>query len=148
MSKLLDSISSGCQAELESTMRDLETGDPQTYMAHKLPLEMYAFLLNWFVTAVEKVKVSEDDAPPPAAGKAKRGRGGKAGATRGGRSAAGKKNDSWTWQDQIVPTLTLICKVLRLPSPRIWTTTAERDTFITFVNAFMPIQNTDFALGV
>ncbi|PPQ70796.1 hypothetical protein CVT24_001077 [Panaeolus cyanescens] len=130
MSKLLDSISSGCLAELESTMRDLDSGDQQAYMSHKTPLEMYAFLLNWFVTAVEKVKASDDDAPPPPTGKAKRGRGGKAGATRGGRSAAGKKNDSWTWQDQIVPTLALICKVLRLPSSRIWTTSAERDTFI------------------
>ncbi|EDQ99009.1 mitotic chromosome condensation-related protein [Laccaria bicolor S238N-H82] len=132
MSKLLDSISSGLLAELEATMRDVELGDQQSYMAHKTPLELYAFLLQWFVTAAEKVKATEDDAPPPAAAtKGRRGRGGKAGAERGaGRGAASKKNESWTWQDQIPATLGLIVKVLRLQTQRIWTTTAEREDFI------------------
>ncbi|EDR03670.1 chromosome condensation complex protein [Laccaria bicolor S238N-H82] len=133
MSKLLDSISSGLLAELEATMRDVELGDQQSYMAHKTPLELYAFLLQWFVTAAEKVKATEDgDAPPPAAAtKGRRGRGGKAGAGRGaGRGAASKKNEAWTWQDQIPATLGLIVKVLRLQTQRIWTTTAEREDFI------------------
>lgn len=134
MSKLLDSISSGLLAELEATMRDIETGDPKTYMAHKTPLEMYAFLLHWFVTAAEKVKASDDkDVPLAPAPKARKGRGGKAATGRGtGRSAA-KKNETWTWQEQIPPTLALISKVLRLQSQRIWTTTAERDTFMKYV---------------
>ncbi|EDR03599.1 uncharacterized protein LACBIDRAFT_155822, partial [Laccaria bicolor S238N-H82] len=133
MSKLLDSISSGLLAELEATMRDVELGDQQSYMAHKTPLELYAFLLQWFVTAAEKVKATEDgDAPPPAAAtKGRRGRGGKAGAGRGaGRGAASKKNEAWTWQDQIPATLGLIVKVLRLQTQRIWTTTAEKEDFI------------------
>ena len=56
----------------------MELGDQQSYMAHKTPLE----LLQWFVTAAEKVKATEDgDAPPPAAAtKGRRGRG----AERGG----------------------------------------------------------------
>ncbi|GLB42214.1 putative regulatory subunit of the condensin complex, a complex required for conversion of interphase chromatin into mitotic-like condense chromosomes [Lyophyllum shimeji] len=69
MSKLLDSISSGLQAELEATTRDVEQGDQQGYMSHKLPLELFGFLLH--------------------------------------------------------------CKVLRLQTQRIWTTTAEREAFIT-----------------
>ncbi|KDR79872.1 hypothetical protein GALMADRAFT_222814 [Galerina marginata CBS 339.88] len=132
MTKLLDSISSGLQAELDATLRDIESGDQHVYMAHKMPLEMYAFLLNWFVTAAERVKAPEDgDAPPPAAAKGKKGKGAKTGKATG-RSAASKKTDTaWTWRDQIVPTLALISKVLRhLQSQRIWTTTAERDTFI------------------
>lgn len=138
MSKLLDSISSGLLAELEATIRDIETGDPKTYMAHKTPLEMYAFLLHWFVTAVEKVRASDDGdlpaAPAPKARKIK----GKSATGRGpGRSTA-KKNESWTWQEQIPPTLALISKVLRLQSQRIWTTTAERDTFMKYV--FLKVQ--------
>jgi condensin complex subunit 1 len=131
MSKLLDSISSGLQAELEATLRDIETGDQQTYIAHKSPLEMYAFLLNWFVTAAEKVKAPEEGDAPPIQAKGRKGKGGKAAAGKaGGRAAAGKKNDTtWTWQDQIVPTLQLIAKVLKLQSQRLWTT-AERDTFV------------------
>lgn len=130
MSKLLDSISSGLQAEMESTLRDIETGDQHTYMAHKMPLEMYAFLLNWFVTAAEKVKAPEEgDAPAPAA----KGRKGKAKAPA--RGAASKKNStSWTWQEQIVPTLNLVGKFLHnIQSQRLWLTTAERDTFIRYV---------------
>ena len=56
MSKLLDSISSGLLAELEATIRDIETGDQKMYMTHKTPLEMHAFLLHSFVTAADKVK--------------------------------------------------------------------------------------------
>lgn len=133
MSKLLDSISSGLQAELDSTLRDVETGDQNSYLSHKTPLEMFAFLLSWFVTAAEKVKVSEDDnMPPVAASKSRRGRGGKTGASRATTSrTAGKKGEAWTWEDQIPPTLALISKILtRLQTQRIWTTTAERDTFV------------------
>ena len=134
MSKLLDSISSGLLAELEATIRDIETGDPKTYMAHKMPLEMYAFLLHWFVTAAEKVKASDaGDAPPVPPVKGRKGRGGKPATGRGtGRSTA-KNNETWTWQEQIPPTLALISKVLRLQSQRIWTTTAERDAFMKYV---------------
>jgi condensin complex subunit 1 len=136
MTKLLDSLSSGLQSELEATLRDIDTGDQETYMAHKTPLEMYAFLMHWFVIAVEKVKVREEDGPPTAAAaKPKRGRGGKA--TAAGRitsrSAANKKaNEAWSWEDQIPTTLALTAKVLRqLQTQRLWTTTAERDTFVT-----------------
>lgn len=135
MSKLLDSISSGLQAELDATLRDIEQGDQQSYLSHKTPLEMYAFLLQWFVTAAEKVKASEDnDVPPASAPKPRRGRGGKANTSRTAtRAAVSKKNETWTWIDQIPPTLNLISKVLRLQTQRIWTTTAEREAFITCV---------------
>ncbi|KAG6819862.1 hypothetical protein H0H93_007948, partial [Arthromyces matolae] len=131
MSKLLDSVSSGLQAELDATTRDIDRGDQQGYMSRKEPLERFGFLLLWFVSATEKIKQPEDEngqsVPAP---KGRKGRGGKAGG-KGSRSAANKKDDSWTWIDQIPPTLALICKVLRLQSQRIWTVTAERDAFIT-----------------
>jgi len=133
MSKLLDSISSGLQAELEATLRDIDTGDQQTYMSHKQPFEMYAFLLHWFVSAVEKVKVSEEGEGQAPAPKARKGKGGKATTSKAaGRAGANKKMDTtWTWREQIAPTLQLISKILiRLQTQRIWTTTAERDTFV------------------
>lgn len=135
MSKLLDSISSGLQAELDATTRDVEQGDQQGYMEHKLPLEMYGFLLQWFVTAAEKVKASDDDegAAAASAPKARRGRGGKAGGRTNTRTTSNKKSESWTWDVQIPPTLALISKGLRLPTQRIWTTTAEREAFISCV---------------
>ncbi|KAJ7178708.1 non-SMC mitotic condensation complex subunit 1-domain-containing protein [Mycena crocata] len=129
MSKLLDSLSSGLQAELDATIRDLEDA-PQVYLTHKVPLEMYAFLLQWFVSAAEKVKQTDGDTPGTPAPKARKARGGKtAAAGRTARGANSKKTE-WTWSDQIPATLNLISKVLRLSTQRIWTTTAEKDTFI------------------
>jgi len=131
MTKLLDSLLSGLQSELDATLRDIEIGDQETYTTHKSPLEMFAFLLHWFVTAAEKVKVSEDDAPLPT--KPKRARGGKAGGSGRitSRSAAKKVNEAWTWEDQIPNTLALTAKVLRqLQTQRLWRSTAERDTFV------------------
>ncbi|KAJ6460387.1 non-SMC mitotic condensation complex subunit 1-domain-containing protein [Mycena vitilis] len=128
MNKLLDSLTSGLQAELDATMRDLEDV-PQVYLAHKVPLEMYAFLLQWFVSAVEKVKQTDGDGPATPAPKTRKPRGGKTAAAGRSRTTAAKKAE-WTWIDQIPATLNLISKVLRLSTQRIWTTTAERDTFI------------------
>lgn len=142
MTKLLDSVSSGFSAEVEATIRD-EDEDQQTYMAHKLPLEMYAFLLHWFVTAAEKVKSAgeEEDAPAPPPTRGKRGRGGKAAA-----AARARKPEAWSWIDHIPNTLGLISKVLRLKTQRIWTATAERETFINCLTspAYRVMENVEF----
>ncbi|KAJ7116325.1 non-SMC mitotic condensation complex subunit 1-domain-containing protein [Mycena epipterygia] len=130
MSKLLDSLSSGLQAELDATVRDLDQEAPQVYLTHKGPLEMYAFLLQWFVTAAEKVKQADGDGPATPAPKARKARGGKTAATGRTARTANSKKSEWTWIDQIPTTLNLISKVLRLSTQRIWTTTAEKDTFI------------------
>ncbi|KAI0038666.1 hypothetical protein FA95DRAFT_1567609 [Auriscalpium vulgare] len=126
MSKLLDAISSGLLAEVEATMHDIDHEEQQVYIAHRTPLEMYAFLLNWFVMAAEKVKGPDEDAPVVPV-KSRRGRGGKAAA---GRQAARAKAGEWTWMDQIAPTLLLISKVLRLPTPKIWLASGDKETFI------------------
>lgn len=133
MNKVLDSITSGLQGEIESTMRDIESGDQAAYASHRIPLELFAFLLQWFVTAAEKVKSKDDNGPPAPAPKARRGRGGKAGAGRGARAAAARMDENWSWETQIPPTLLLISKVLvRLANhwQRIWTTTTEREAFV------------------
>ncbi|KAH9858536.1 non-SMC mitotic condensation complex subunit 1-domain-containing protein [Lenzites betulinus] len=130
MIKILDSISSAYHAQIEATVRDLEDDDPQAALSHKMPLEMYAFLLHWFVSAAEKVKTSGDDDAPAPAPKARRGRGGKAAASR---ATARKPAEEWSWQDQVPPTLQLISKLLRVNTRRIWQTSAERETFINCV---------------
>ncbi|TFY76678.1 hypothetical protein EWM64_g7334 [Hericium alpestre] len=124
MPKLLDSILSGFSTEVDSTVHDVDHEDQQTYLAHKAPLEMYAFLLNWFVGAAEKVKGSGSDEAPPV--RARRGRGGKAAAARGAR----QRGTEWSYVDQIPAVLAAISKALRLKSNKVWTTTPERDTFI------------------
>lgn len=128
MIKLLDSISSGLLAECESTSRDLDMGDP-SYTSHRSALEMYAFLLQWCVTAAEKVKArSGDEEAAAVAPKGRRGRSEKVANSRG----SGKKASHWSWSDQVQPTLALISRVLRLKTHRVWTTTADRDAFIKY----------------
>ncbi|KAF8986383.1 non-SMC mitotic condensation complex subunit 1-domain-containing protein [Cyathus striatus] len=124
LSKLLDSVTSGLLAELEATIRDIESGDQNAYMAHKTPLEMFAFLLYWFSSVAEKHRPREDeDAPAPAKGR--RGRGGKAKAP-----ARVPRRENLDWEGSIPGVLALIAKVLRLQTQRIWITTGERDQFI------------------
>jgi condensin complex subunit 1 len=128
MSKMLDALLSAFGAQIDAAMRDANEDDQQIVMAHKMPLEMYAFLVNWFVRAAEKVKASEEDEAPPPPVKSRRGKGGKAGTSR---AAASKKSEQWTWSDQIPGALELICKALKLKTHRIWVTSPERDAFIT-----------------
>ena len=130
MNKLLDSVTSGLLAEYESAMKDLDLGDPESIAAHRTSLEMYAFLLNWFVISAEKVKSSGEEDAPVATAKPKRGRG-KAIRSRATSGAERKKTDqNWTWEDQIPATLALIGRVLRLEIRRIWTTTAKKEAFV------------------
>ncbi|KAH9912294.1 non-SMC mitotic condensation complex subunit 1-domain-containing protein [Epithele typhae] len=130
MTKILDSISSAYAAQIEAAHRNVDQDDSDMLAHHRKCLEMFAFLLQWFVLATEKVKSSgEDDAPAPAP-KPRRGRGGKATAARSTRT---KTNEEWSWMDQIPAMLTLIQRLLRLKTQRIWQTTAERENFISCV---------------
>ncbi|KAI9438698.1 non-SMC mitotic condensation complex subunit 1 [Lactarius indigo] len=128
MSKLLDVITSGFAAEVDAASQDIDHEDQQTCAAHKVPIEMYAFLLNWSARSAEKVNGPDEDAPATAApAKSRKGRGGKAAQPR---AAAKNRAPEWSWKDQIVPMLTLISKVLKLKTSKIWTASGERDTFI------------------
>lgn len=61
MNKLLDSVFSSMGVEIESAARDMEADDPHVFTAHKAPLEMYAFLINWISSAAEAVKTPGEE---------------------------------------------------------------------------------------
>ncbi|KAF9066748.1 non-SMC mitotic condensation complex subunit 1-domain-containing protein [Rhodocollybia butyracea] len=127
MTKLLDSVSSGLAAQLESAKRDIQSEEQDIYLSHKAPLEMYAFLLHWFAEAAEKVKGEAEPSTP--APKARRGRGGKAGGARS--TGRRKQTEEWSWAAHIPNTLALIARLLaQLNAQRLWTTTMEREAFI------------------
>lgn len=125
MSKLLDSVVSGFLAQLEAIKAEGAEGDAQ---ARKMPLEVYAFLIHFFVIAAERVKGGGEEDAPPAPAKGRRGRGGKSGASRA--AAAARRVEQWLWQDHIPDILGLIVKVLKIQTQRIWVTTGERDAFV------------------
>lgn len=56
ISKLFDSVSSGLQAAVEASTHDLDSGDRthEGLAAIRAPIEIFAFLLQWFSTAAER----------------------------------------------------------------------------------------------
>ncbi|CDZ96307.1 mitotic chromosome condensation-related protein [Phaffia rhodozyma] len=119
-SKLLDIILSALQSEIEAATRSLASNDPSAHLEHKTPLEMYAFLLQWFMSGAEKAAGKEDE-NNTASGKKKRG---------GKVTSSGKKGEKWSWEAQLPNTLDFMRKALRMNTERIWTTTQERDAYI------------------
>lgn len=136
--KMLDSISSGLAAQVDAATHDIESEDQQTAMSHRLPLEMYCFLLQWFVSVASEGKPAEGEdpisAPPPTKGR--RGRGGKAGTGKatGGRGQSKKTTEQWSWADQIPAILALVSRTLRLKTKRVWTSTSDLDAFVTYAS--------------
>ncbi|KAI0030503.1 non-SMC mitotic condensation complex subunit 1-domain-containing protein [Vararia minispora EC-137] len=123
--QLLDSLASGFQFAIDATNADVDRLEQDDLSERKAVLDIYGFLLNWFVISADKVKGSGEDtsiAPKP-----RRGRGGRAAAA--GRAAKAGKTE-WNWIDYVEGTLALICKAFKMRSARLWGTTADRDTFV------------------
>lgn len=55
----------GFLSEIDSTVKDDNPSDHSAYRSHKQALEMYAFLLQWFVTAAEKGAATKAAAEAP-----------------------------------------------------------------------------------
>ncbi|KAJ5930739.1 hypothetical protein N7466_006232 [Penicillium verhagenii] len=117
LSKLLDLIVSGLSVEADIINGDLESDEQDVIQQHKQLLEMYGFLLQWALSAVE-VKAAEKPADP-------------APARRGGpKSKKSAKDGHWDWTGQIQISMETMCKVMKLKLGRIFLTTSDRDTFI------------------
>ncbi|KAK5188175.1 condensin complex non-SMC subunit Cnd1, partial [Cryomyces antarcticus] len=86
LSKILDLVVSGLAAEADVVHNDLEADEQESVQHHKQPLEMFAFLLQWTMAAVE-TKAAEKPASAPAA----RGKGAKSAKSKTGAN----KDGSW-----------------------------------------------------
>ncbi|EAL93010.1 condensin subunit YCS4 [Aspergillus fumigatus Af293] len=120
LSKLLDLIVSGLSLETDIIHGDLEAEEQDAIQHHKQLLEMYGFLLQWALSAVE-VKAAEK---PAEAAPARRGAG------KSGRSKTSNRDGTWDWTAQIQISMETMCKVMKLKLSRIFMTTSDRDTFI------------------
>ncbi|CAE6344453.1 unnamed protein product [Rhizoctonia solani] len=124
LSKMLDSLLSGFQAEATAASNDVDADDHDSFSHHRTTLEMYAFLLHWFcVTADKQGSKDEDNA---AATKPKRGKG----KATGGKRTASSRAETWSWVEAAPQTLSAIAKILRIKSGRLWVSTPERRAFI------------------
>ena len=119
LGKVFDLIISGLAAEAETIHHEEQEGE--TEMAqHKQILEIFAFLLQWSITAVE-TKSAEKPASAPARGKGAKGGKGKGGA---------QKDGNWDPTAQLQTALDTMTKVMKLKLSKVFVTTSERDTFI------------------
>lgn len=121
LSKIFDLIVSGLSAEAEIIHNDLESDEQELISHHKQLLEIYGFLLQWTISAVE-TKAAEKSSSAPAA----RGRGKAAKA----KMSAKDKDRTWDSATQLQTALDTMCKVLKLKLSKIFLTTSERDTFV------------------
>lgn len=119
LSKILDLVVSGLSAEADIINNDLETDEQELVAHHKQLLEIYGFLLQWTLAAVE-TKAAEKPAAMPVA----RGRG------KAAKPKASAKDAAWDSSAQLQTALDIMCKVLKLKLGKIFLTTSDRDTFV------------------
>lgn len=122
LSKILDLVVSGLSAEADIIHNDLESDEQDVISHHKQLLEVFGFLIQWIIAAVETKAAEKTTSAPAARG---RGKGAKA------KAAAGKDKDgNWDSSAQLQMALDTMCKVLKLKLSKIFLTTSERDTFV------------------
>lgn len=119
LSKVFDLVMSGLSAEADAIHNDIDSPDEQdSIQHHKKLLEIYGFLLQWTIAAVETKAAEKSTAAPT------RGRG------KAKKPAAKDKDGNWDSASQLQAALDIMCKVLKLKLSKIFLTTSERDTFI------------------
>ncbi|KAF2195528.1 condensin complex component cnd1 [Zopfia rhizophila CBS 207.26] len=122
LSKILDLIVSALSVQANIVHSDLEADEQETIQHHKKLLEIYGFLLQWTISAVE-TRAAEKSASAPARGRGK-------GAKSKSGGAGANKDGSWDATSQLQTALEIMGKTLKLKLARIFVTTLERDTFI------------------
>lgn len=118
LSKVLDLVVSSLSVAADLANADIEADEQDALPHHKQLLEVFGFLLQWTIAAVE-TKASEKQASAPS------GRGRKP----TGRAKTGK-DGPWDPTQQLISAMDVMSKVLKLKLVRIFVTTPERDTFI------------------
>lgn len=120
LGKLFDLIISGLGAEAEIVHHEEQEGETEIAQ-HKQILDIFAFLLQWCIAAVEAKSAEKSSSAPAARGK---------GAKGAKSKAAGSKDGNWDPAAQLQTALDTMTKVMKLKLSRIFVTTSERDTFI------------------
>jgi condensin complex subunit 1 len=133
LSKIFDLITSGLAAEADVIHHDLESDEQELIAHHKQLLEIYGFLLQWTIAAVETKAAEKSSTSLPARGRGK---------PKSKKDATGK-DSNWDSSSQLETALNTMCKVLKLKLAKIFLTTSERDTFIGLLTrpAYMVLES-------
>lgn len=119
LSKIFDLVVSGLSAEADIIHHDLESDEQEIISHHKHLLEIFGFLLQWTIAAVETKAAEKSSSAPARRGKAPK-----------AKAGAKDKDGNWDSSAQLQTALDTMCKVLKLKLSKIFLTTSERDTFI------------------
>jgi condensin complex subunit 1 len=119
LSKIFDLVISGLSAEADIINNDLETDEQDIVAHHKQLLEVFGFLLQWTIAAVETKAAEKSTVAPAARGKGK-----------AAKAKSTAKDANWDSSAQLQTALDVMSKVLKLKLGKIFLTTSERDTFI------------------
>ncbi|KAI9740818.1 MAG: Condensin complex subunit [Claussenomyces sp. TS43310] len=119
LSKILDLVVSALSAEADIINNDLETDEQDIVAHHKQLLEIFGFLLQWTVAAVETKAADKSVIAPVARSKGK-----------ASKAKSTSKDTIWDSSAQLLIALDIMCKVLKLKLSKIFLTTSERDTFV------------------
>ncbi|KAI5842411.1 armadillo-type protein [Morchella snyderi] len=126
--KIVDLITSGLSAQADILASEIDHADPDSLAEHRLLLEIYGFLTQWAITAVEaRAATTSSSTSSTATATTSRAKG--KGKGKGAAAAAGAQQ-VWDSATHLLAALETMCKVLRLKLLRVFVTTSERDTFV------------------
>lgn len=115
LSKVFDLLTSAISTETDLAHGDIEADNEESLPRHKQLLQMYAFLLQWVVSAIETRALEQR---------------GTTTSTARGKGAKAKKDTNWDPSKQLEKSLDVMSKVLSLRLVRIFVATSERDAFV------------------
>lgn len=114
LARLLDIVLSAFRHEVKATADDIEANEKETFATHKTVLEMYGFIVHWYLITIE-------DKASSMAGKSK-------------RSNKNKTQDddinNWDWTPQKLKSFELIAFMLEKGISKIWHLNPERDLLL------------------
>ncbi|KAI8991499.1 non-SMC mitotic condensation complex subunit 1-domain-containing protein [Mycotypha africana] len=119
LSRLFDIILSAFRVEVKSTAEDLDNNDKQTFSTHRFNLELYGFLVHWFIMLTEEhTSVATLSASS---------------SSRKSKSASSNNNNlkTYDWNPQKSKAFDLASWLLGLKITKLWTMTPERLAFVT-----------------
>lgn len=103
---------------MKSTSDDLDNNEKETFNNHRLYLELYGFLIHWFLL------LAEDNATTSTMVR-------KSKSSHHSASGGGKDLKTFDWGPQKLKAFDLASWLISLKLTKIWTLTPERITFVT-----------------
>ncbi|KAK9370834.1 armadillo-type protein [Lipomyces kononenkoae] len=127
--KLSDLVISGLSAQADTTQQLIESDEHELFGQQRQLLEMYSFLIQWIVSALENCKAQASQGSSKSRSKSK-------------PTSEGNLEPK-AIVELLQSALDVMCKVQRLKLSKLFVTTSERDVFISLYtrSAYLVLEN-------